>query len=257
MNFQQPLTARFSHDSVELADRMAVFLLKELSMRQVLPLRDSAKVMRLMDLCCGCGIVGLETERRLHERIRVMGASNNSIASIYRRIGRRWTFLDVQDIYKSFFELNRTHLFREMRGQLLDGQHHGFERSESSEWLGMNYRDLIGLDQYRGTFDWIVSNPPYFEPSQGLLPPDKIKARSRFYLDASFGELLTAIHWTLAPQGKALILVRDLSDHGIGRVASLRKIFSDLEFKFDWLDPIRGTDLLLISRRQERVNNVN
>ncbi|MBL7669264.1 MAG: hypothetical protein JNM39_02150 [Bdellovibrionaceae bacterium] len=246
MNFQQPLTARFSHDSVELADRLAVFLLKDLSMPQASSSRDSAKVLQIMDLCCGCGVVGLETERRLRDRIRVMGASNTLAPSLFKSAGRRWTFLEVQDIYQDFFELNRASLHRELNGQVADEGHLGLDQFEHSVWIGMNYRNLIGLDQYRGTFDWIVSNPPYFDPTHGRLPVDKIKARSRFYLDGSFEEFLSAIRWSLAPSGKALILVRDLSDHRISRQEGLQKIFSDQAFQLDWLDPIRGTDLLLI-----------
>lgn len=255
MNFQQPLTARFSHDSIELADRLAVFLLKELSMLRASSAGDSAKVLQIMDLCCGCGVVGLETERRLRDRIRVMEASNTLVPSLFKSAGRRWTFLEVQDIYQDFFELNRANLHRELNGQGADEEHLGLDQFEHSLWVGMNYRNLIGLDQYRGTFDWIVSNPPYFDPTHGRLPVDKIKARSRFYLDGSFEEFLSAIRWSLAPSGKALILVRDLSDHGIRRQESLQKIFSDQEFQLNWLNPIRGTDLLVVSARSDFSND--
>ncbi|MBK7960568.1 MAG: hypothetical protein IPK04_04765 [Bdellovibrionales bacterium] len=169
-----------------------------------------------------------------------------------------WATMDVlrgSGHLPRFFELNRANLHRELNGQGADEEHLGLDQFEHSLWVGMNYRNLIGLDQYRGTFDWIVSNPPYFDPTHGRLPVDKIKARSRFYLDGSFEEFLSAIRWSLAPSGKALILVRDLSDHGIRRQESLQKTFSDQDFQLDWLDPIRGTDLLLVSARSDFSND--
>jgi tRNA1(Val) A37 N6-methylase TrmN6 len=232
MKYHQPLTAHFSPDSIGLADRFAAMLLAELASA------DLSKGLHILDLCCGCGVVGLEAERRLKNRAALLAASGQLRSQIMSRAGvrRQWTFLDVQDAYRPFFDLNQAEFYREMAAVEV-----------TQIWKTLSFCELINQTDYQGAYDWIVSNPPYFEPDQGPLPPDELKARSRFFLDGSFEELLQAIKWALAPStGRALILVRDLGAHGIGRTEILRRVFPEDIFTLTWLEPVRGTNLLLI-----------
>lgn len=158
--YSQPGEYHFSLDSVLLARRAA-------------ELAFSFSGARVLDLCAGCGVVGLD-----------LAYFRPEVASV--------DFVEVQAIYSTHFERNRT----------LFGPHTRFS------WHLANYCDLAGRSEWQGRFDLIVSNPPYFAPGTGRLPPSEFKARCRFFLDGDFLTLVHSVDWMLAPEGVALILVR-------------------------------------------------
>ncbi len=209
--YSQPAEYRFSHDSIELAQRAAQFL----------RLKTEAG-LRVLDLCAGCGVVGLELARILRT-----GDSGLS----WRNLELEFDFLEVQGVYREFFEVNRKSAVPEAKVR----------------WLEMNYANLLSDRQSGGDFtakyDLVVSNPPYFDREQGSLPPSDFKARCRFFIDSDFETMFEAITTVLKPCGSALVLVRDLRDHGVDRVASLNRILNPLG---QWceLEPVRGTGLI-------------
>lgn len=198
LTYAQPEAYRFSHDSVFLARR--VFELE----------RDRiGEIDRVLDLCAGCGIVGLDF--LFHCR---------------KELGQWPTqcdFLEIQEEYEPFFEANRR-LFGEPAPKL--------------EWIKGSYADA-GEPQY----DLILCNPPYFRPGQGKLSPDSFKNRCRFFLDAGPEKLWSGIRSRLKPGGRAYVLVRELEAHGIDALAEARAVFG----KVQKLEPIRGTGFVTVS----------
>jgi tRNA1(Val) A37 N6-methylase TrmN6 len=138
-------------------------------------LRDEIRAdWRVLDLCAGCGIVGMDFMFHCHRELRVTPAHCD--------------FLEVQEIYRQHFEINRQRL--------------GLEQAEL-RFLNQNYNQPLN-DQY----DLILSNPPYFDPRAGKLSPNEFKNRCRFFMDASHDELLACLGRSLSPRGRAYVLTR-------------------------------------------------
>lgn len=204
--YSQPEEYRFSHDSVMLA-------------RKVFE-RVSASSMenwRGLDLCSGCGIVGLDF--LFHAR-KEKGAA----PAIF-------DFVEVQGIYQPHFEENLKRL-----GSV----------PTATRFLNINYSQLLQDPSYFNSYDLIVSNPPYFRLGQGKLSPSDFKNRCRFFMDSDFATLLQAIKKALSPQGQAYILLRDLDDHGWDAFSESQSLLAPT-FKIEEVDDIRGTALVCIS----------
>lgn len=234
MSYSQPLGAPFSHDSIELADRASRVLLKVLAKSEG---AFEPPAFEALDLCSGCGVVGLEAERRLRGRLRLESVGVSPRA---RSRNRSWTFLEVQEEYRGHFQTNLETLLAEFEV--------GERRFLSAKFVRENLKDVLGqgpiADSFRARFDLIVSNPPYFEETQGRLPPNKVKAHSRFFLDAGFEDFIRAVNACLKPAGEAIFLLRDLADHGIDRAGELGVLSKELGFQWEHLEPIRGTGLV-------------
>jgi tRNA1(Val) A37 N6-methylase TrmN6 len=174
-SYSQPQTYRFSLDSIELAKYVADQLNSMTA--------EEKSQLRVADLCAGCGVIGLELVFHQSE-IRTVD------------------FIEVQDVDRSHVEANSVTVPASTEGRQL-------------QWCEMNYQNLIGHETWRGRYDLVLCNPPYFEPHQGRRPPDTFKSRCRFFLDASFRDLLRCIEWITAPGGQAIVLIRGLQDHGV------------------------------------------
>ncbi len=205
MNYDQPLEYQFSHDSVFLA--RTIF---DLVQSQKLP---SAHVL---DLCAGCGIIGLDFLFHL---------SNGKLP-----LPESIDFVEVQNIYFSYFDKNRNRLNLKVELQ----------------FLNLNYKDLLLQKNLKNKYDLIICNPPYFRKEQGKLSPSDFKNRCRFFLDADFQSLLVSIQYTLSETGTAYVLVRSLESHGINVEAEMRSFQKDLQIKK--IDKIRATDLYEIKK---------
>ncbi len=202
-NYVQPEEYHFSHDSVFLA-------------RQVFEsFTDDLQNMTALDLCAGCGIVGLDFLFHCKSAGKRMPAS--------------FDFLEVQSIYREYFEQNL----------------HGFgSRLPLVNFLNHNY-DILKAEYNQYRYDLIMSNPPYFRVNQGILSPSEFKNRCRFFIDSDFKNLIEAIDNTLKPHGSAYILLRDLQNHGVNPLDEARKILGGKR-SISVVDDIRGTPLVLI-----------
>lgn len=207
--YSQPSEYRFSHDSIELAQRAAECV-REFQKRG----RSS---LRVLDLCAGCGVVGLEFLKETTKH------GEGLIEAV--------DFVEVQDIYRPHFTANASWV----------------GAPEKLSFRNLNYEEMLTGDQAE-QYDLVVSNPPYFDRTQGNLPPSDFKARCRFFVDSDFTTMWRAIAHVLKPQGEALILVRDLRDHGVDRAAELDVVLAGLG---EWrtLEPVRGTQLVWFQRR--------
>ncbi len=201
--YQQPDEYHFSLDSIHFAE----FIAKHVESRKDLT------TLRVLDLCAGCGVIGIEF-------------------SWYRREISQIDFVEVQDIYTEYFYKNVT-LVNRPELQL--------------RWHNINYDVLLGKN-WENRFDLILSNPPYFREGHGPLSPSTFKNRCRFYLDSSFANYILAIANTLAPGGEAYFLLRPLQQHGYDLLADIQELLKETNVSLEKITQIRGTDVILLKK---------
>lgn len=198
-DYYQPEDYRFSLDSVFLAQKVAE------SLKSAAHPED----LRVLDLCSGCGVVGLE----LHFHLPAL---------------RKIDFLEVQEVYLPFFEKN---------------VEQAKKPDSEFNFLHMNYADLIDND-HREKYDVIVSNPPYFFQGEGLLSPNNdFKNRCRFFIDSDFHNLIQATLFVLKPKGRAFILARPGSHHGRDLLEEIKKLSVGFA-RVQIMDEVRGTNII-------------
>lgn len=207
-DYFQPDEYHFSLDSVLLAKTVAQLY------REHPHLSD----LKVLDLCAGTGVVGLELSYYL-----------NQIEHL--------DFLEVQEIYLSFFEKNK-----ELIAPL---------KNNFSFYL-KSYDELIHNSHFHQKYDLILANPPYFFKGAGLLSPSDFKNRCRFFLDSSFENLFIAIGTSLQNKGQAFVLVRDGKEQNRNPVAEIQTILDKIEgrsFSVSLQEPIRGVLLVEINAK--------
>lgn len=202
-HYKQPDEYHFSLDSIHLAE----FVAKQMQSRTDLD------TLRVLDLCAGCGVIGIQLSWYLR-----------SIQSI--------DFVEVQDIYTEYFNQNVATVNRP---------------ELQLRWHLLNYNELHKKN-WGGKFDLIISNPPYFKENHGMLSPSQFKNRCRFYLDSSFENYIRALENSLATNGKAYFLLRPLKQHGLDLFADVQKILQETSIKIEKISNIRGTDIILLEK---------
>lgn len=168
-NYSQPANYHFSHDSVFLA--RAVFERHGEQLTQ--------GDMQILDLCAGCGIVGMDL---VFHQLKEKSFSGQV------------DFLEVQEIYHGHFVQNQ---------EIMQGYFP--EQALKFNWLQKNYATSIDSKKY----DLIVSNPPYFVVGTGKLSPNDFKNRCRFFVDSDWQTLVRFMQSSLKPKGQAYFLVRE------------------------------------------------
>lgn len=201
--FQHP-EYHFSHDSVFLAREVYEFI-KE----HHLPYN------KILDLCAGCGIVGMDFLFHLNK--------NNFISPA------EIDFLEVQDIYFPYFTKNWKILKNLLAWDV------------NSCYLSLNYENIFSHQNLQGKYDLIICNPPFFRKGHGKMSPSSFKNRCRFFLDSDFKNLLGAIEFALASNGKALVLIRSLEQHGLNILDEIKDSTNGLTFRK--ISTLRGTTL--------------
>ncbi|MCM2280682.1 MAG: RsmD family RNA methyltransferase [Bdellovibrionaceae bacterium] len=171
-HYSQPDAYRFSHDSVFLA-QMAFDRLRQ----------NITRHTRLLDLCAGCGIIGLDFLYHCRSELGF--------------VPRSCDFVEVQNDYVTHFHENARRLAAD---------------DCELRFLEQNYAHL--LDGPPNLYDFVLCNPPYFRVEQGSLSPSAFKNRCRFFLDSDFQTLLESIVHTLKTNARAYVLLRDLNAHG-------------------------------------------
>jgi len=199
--YQQPEEYHFSLDSIQLAEFVAVALKSHADLTS----------LRVLDLCAGCGVIGLQLSWHLREL-------------------KQFDFVEVQDLYSTYFHKNIAIVNRpelELR------------------WHLLNYDALLN-NAWKNKYDLIISNPPYFLPEHGMLSPSKFKNHCRFFLDSSFENFILAMANALSHRGKAYFLLRPLLQHGYDMLANIRAILQDTTLSIEKVGNIRGTDVICL-----------
>ncbi|WP_374029089.1 methyltransferase [Bdellovibrio bacteriovorus] len=204
--YSQPEEYRFSHDSVFLARRVFEFV-KD----------DDWDQARGLDLCSGCGIIGLDFLFHLQNE------TGKSLAA--------FDFLEVQSLYHDHFTKNLCELG---------------ETKTACHFINDNYQ-VLSTEPFKESYDIVLSNPPYFQVGQGKLSPSEFKNRCRFFIDSDFRSLILGIENSLAPQGRAFVLLRSLADHGMSYLKEAERLVSK-RVSIQSLGDIRGTDLVLLKK---------
>lgn len=155
--YSQPDDYHFCLDSIILAE----FVAEQIT--------DCSQDLRVLDLCAGCGVVGLE-----------LAYHQPQIQKI--------DFVEIQNEFRKHFEANVR-----LANRTLDD-------------FRFNNRDFRS---HEGEYDLIVCNPPYFDASKGKLGKSQLKNRCHFYLDGSLQELLKNCERLMSGnKSKAFILVK-------------------------------------------------
>jgi tRNA1(Val) A37 N6-methylase TrmN6 len=202
-NYKQPDAYHFSLDSIHLARFVATQLESHPDLGSI----------RVLDLCAGCGVIGIELSWHLHAI-------------------RHIEFVEVQDIYTEYFYQNVATV----------------NRPELQFcWHLINY-DELHEKKWEGKFDLTISNPPYFQPGHGILSFSKFKNRCRFYLDSSFSNYIRALENSLANNGKAYFLLRPLKHHGFDLFSDIQKMLQKTSVTVKKISHIRGSDVILLEK---------
>jgi len=204
-DYFQPAEYRFSLDSVFLAQLVAKKYKNHPQLSE----------LSFLDLCSGCGVIGLE-----------LSILENKISRI--------DFLEIQSIYQSYFEQNLIGI-------------KGENPPKAFRLILDNYANFNRDQQIK--YDVIVSNPPYFFKEEGLLSPSDFKNRCRFFLDSDFKELIFCIVRSLKINGEAFILLRPGTHHGRDLFLELKNILGE-NASADIFGEIRGTNVVRIIKKQ-------
>ncbi|HHF7376116.1 methyltransferase [Legionella bozemanae] len=202
-NYKQPDEYHFSLDSIHLAKFVAT---------QLKSYTDLGS-LRVLDLCAGCGVIGIELSWHLQAI-------------------RQIDFIEIQDIYTEYFYQNIANVNRP---------------ELQCRWHLLNY-DELHEKKWEGKFDLTISNPPYFQPGHGMLSPSEFKNRCRFYLDSSFQSYIRALENSLAINGKAYFLLRPLNHHGLDLFSDIQEMLQKTSVTVKKISHTRGTDIILLEK---------
>lgn len=202
-NYFQPEEYKFSLDSVFFAQKVA----------RLLETTKNIPNWKVLDLCAGCGIIGFELSIHTYAKMKI-------------------DFVEVQEVYRSYFDKNRKMIYPEKTDHFL--------------FLNINYNALL-KKEFENTYDLIVCNPPYFFKEEGLLSPNDFKNRCRFFLDSDFETLIRATLFALKPNANAYMLIRSGTDHGRSPLQEITAILGE-RGKAHIIDNIRGTEIVVIHK---------
>ena len=205
-DYFQPEEYRFSLDSVFLAQKVAS-LIKH---------HEDIQSWKVLDLCAGCGIIGLELALHLNISLNI-------------------DFLEIQEVYLPYFKKNLEMIFPKSHPQ-------------SMRFLLKNYQELM-TSEYENNYDLIVSNPPYFFKNEGLLSPNEFKNRCRFFIDSDFETLIESTIKALKPGASAFMLLRSGIHHNRDVVSDIKSILGS-RADTQKIDQVRGTDIVEISKKR-------
>jgi tRNA1(Val) A37 N6-methylase TrmN6 len=203
--YSQPEEYHFSHDSV--------FLARKVFERYA---HENLNSLKALDLCAGSGVIGLDFIFHCQKE-------HTSVPAVF-------DFLEVQEIYKKHFQKNV---------ETLNAP------STKISFLNLNYDNILHTNDFAKKYNLILSNPPYFLKTQGKMSPSDFKNRCRFFLDSDFKTMLEVIDSSLADDGEAYVLLRNLEDHGVSLFKQAQEILNG-QRRLEIIDDIRGTDLVLI-----------
>jgi tRNA1Val (adenine37-N6)-methyltransferase len=180
-----------------------------------------SQVRKALDLCSGCGIIGLD----------FIFHSKNSVGVI-----ETFDFMEVQNEYQSYFNTNCKTLLNDLP-----------EISTRLNFLNLNYEDANKTEKFKNNYDLIVCNPPYFLTSQGKMSEDVFKNRCRFFIDSDLKNLIQFIEHSLADKGSAYLIFHDLKDHKINLMAEIQSLVKS-KLTLEILPAIRKSEFIRLTK---------
>jgi tRNA1Val (adenine37-N6)-methyltransferase len=178
-DYVQPDFYRFSEDSLHL-----IRTLEELNL---------IHTEKIMDLCAGCGVVGLEYALR-----------SKAITQL--------DFCEIQNEFISFLEKNKKIFLNER---------------VNSRVFHESYKDLLKRVELNGLYDCVIANPPYFHLGHGIESPNVLKNKCRFFMDASLEELLQVYSYLLKVDSAGFMVIRNDQKFMNDEIQRLKKTFSN------------------------------
>ena len=160
MDYFQPSFYHFNQDSIEFVKWIENHF-------------KFSKITNVLDLCSGCGIIGLELLQAFPE----------------------WNidFCELQEPFFFFFSKNSKLFFPQ----------------RSFNYFQMDLRKFNQDSTLM--YELIVCNPPYFSPNKGRLPPSTERRLCRFFSEEDWNELFNCFSRSLTVEGKAYFLARTIS----------------------------------------------
>lgn len=140
MDYHQPNFYKLNDDST--------FLISKLSESM-----NKTNSVTILDLCAGCGFLGIETANLLKEKSSL-------------------TFVEIQNEFLAYIQQNTSLLKYDCEVNIL---HQSFEET------------------IKGEFDYIVCNPPYFEKEDSRVSKNIQKAISRHFVYGNLDSLISII----------------------------------------------------------------
>lgn len=160
-HYSQPDFYRFSIDSTELAKYVASNFCFH-------------KGMKVLDLCAGCGVIGLEILYRAPCSLELIS-------------------VELQPEYIPHFQRNQSQI---------EGCGHNVQ------FLCTNFSELLS-EKFSKCFDLIVCNPPYFDRESNRPSPDYRRSCCRLISESDREVLVRVIENSLSNDGKCYILLRE------------------------------------------------
>ena len=172
-DYFQPDFYHFTEDSIILA-KQAV---------ERIAFKFNGKKIKAIDLCAGCGVIGLEVLQKSYEY---------NMATIIDM-----DFCELQSDFINYFEKNMSILDDSLQSNI--------------RYINKSINYLRGKE-YVGAYDLIFCNPPYYLPGKKRLSQNKNKNYCKFFIEDSFSILVDVILGLLRSDGEALIILPNSID---------------------------------------------
>ena len=196
-DYHQPSFYHFSDDSVWLAKTVSHILKDTITTN-----------IRVLDLCAGCGVVGMEIVSALDRDLKL-------------------DFIEVQGVFAKYFDLNVKRL-----GPL----------GTNMTFISQDYRNFYQDEKFHAVYDLVVSNPPYFEVGKNRLSANQEKNICRFFLQGSWTEFVQSVLWMTKKGGRAFFLSRGFAADRVAIIADRLNI----QIKLEILEKKSDTFLVLM-----------
>jgi tRNA1(Val) A37 N6-methylase TrmN6 len=167
-------TCDYSQPSFYKFSQDSIVLSKE-GLRLLEKKLSEGPIIRALDLFSGCGVVGLEIMRNFKKNIS-------------------FDFLEIQNDYKNYFNENKKKFLN--RGEC-----------DKARFINEDYLSFCSNENLK--YDFIISNPPYFNPRKNRLSENPKKNLCRFFLKSDFYHFLKFILDFLSKRGVAVFLLRE------------------------------------------------
>ena len=164
--YYQPDFYHFCENTIKLADEASKLLSS---------MKDFPDV-RVLDLCSGCGVVGMEILARLSRPVRV-------------------DFLELQVEFNQYFKRNLSMFPKEYVSNM--------------KLINGNFTDKNLLAEMKGRYDLVVSNPPFYLSDKARLGTNEKKNICRFFIRGLPPQFWEFCFMALKDDGNCLVLTKD------------------------------------------------